>query len=133
MAKVYKTKQRDIILRAMQQTPKQHVTAEELAAGLRAQGEDVGLATVYRNLDKLVYENRVLKYTLPGGNCACYQYLPEDECVSPHFHLLCTQCGHIQHLECSTVDQMAVHFAAEHHFALDTNKTVFYGVCKACK
>lgn len=132
MARVYKTKQKDLILQSMQNLPNQHITAEALAALLREGGEDIGLATVYRNLDKLVQEGLVLKYTLPNGMRACYQYMDNCKTAHLHFHLLCTQCGNIQHLECGEMDELAAHMLAQHHFTLDDKKTVFYGICATC-
>lgn len=128
----YKTKQRETILSALQRAPGGHVTAELLAEQLRAGGAEVGLATVYRNLDKLVCEGMVLKYSLPGGQRACYQYLGEAGEENHHSHLICTECGGVTHLSCGAVDEFAAHLGAEHGFALDRQRTVLYGHCAAC-
>jgi Fur family ferric uptake transcriptional regulator len=130
--KNYKTKQRDVILAAMQRLRGEHISAEDLAALLRSRGDDVGLATVYRNLDKLVGEGVVLKYTLTGGGAACYQYMPEDGEENAHCHLVCTVCGEVQHLHCTEVEDLAQHLAAGHNFALDRQRTVLYGRCAVC-
>lgn len=130
--KSYKTKQRDVILAALRALPQPHISAEDLAALLRQNGEDVGLATVYRNLDKLVQGGTVLKYALPGGGAACYQYLPEDTDAISHCHLICTACGQVQHLHCNEIDEFAQHLADGHCFSLDRQRTVLYGRCAAC-
>lgn len=133
MAKNYKTKQRNLILQTMQNLPQKHTTAEALVMLLREKGEEIGLATVYRNLDKLVQEGQVLKYTLPGGSSACYQYTGGGCKAAPlHFHLMCTHCGQVQHLECPAIEKLAQHFFNEHGFEIDEHNTVFYGACKNC-
>ncbi|MFV0412326.1 MAG: Fur family transcriptional regulator [Oscillospiraceae bacterium] len=130
--RMYKTKQRDLIMQTLRAIPQRHITAEDLAALLHENGEEVGLATVYRNLDKLVNEGLVLKYALPSGMRACYQYL--DDCAEHpfHFHLLCTGCGNISHLECTEADSLIAHLVASHHFQINRQKTVFYGLCRQC-
>ena len=129
----YNTKQKTVILRALHEAHNGHITAEELAALLRGRGEDVGLATIYRNLEKLVQEGLVLKYTMPGGLSACYQLLKgcgeEPHCC----HLVCTACGDVLHLACEEVDALESHLLGLHHFTLDRNKTVLYGRCPQCE
>lgn len=129
--KQYRTKQKDLILHCLQQMPEQHVCADDIVQALREQGEDVGTATVYRNLDKLVKEGVLLKYTLPDGLKACYQY---DSCSHHHLHchVICTGCGEVEHLQCSEVDSLASHLLASHGFELDKQKTVLYGLCEKC-
>lgn len=128
----YKTKQRDLILQAMQQEAGRHFTAEALADTLRQRGAEVGLATVYRNLDKLVGEGVVLKYTLPDGMKACYQYMGGCGAQPSHCHLVCSGCGEVEHLSCNEVDALAQHLTGSHAFVLDRQKTVLYGRCAHC-
>lgn len=129
--KSYKTKQRDVIINALRQL-NGHTTAEALVAHLHQNGQVVGLATVYRNLDKLVNEGAVLKYTLPEGLSACYQYLDACGGEKGHSHLICTQCGGVTHLACEAVNTFATHLQQQHGYVLDKHKTVFYGRCARC-
>lgn len=130
--KAYKTKQRRCILQALQALPGQHATAEALCDFLKNEGEEVSLATIYRNLDKLVNEDVIIKYTLPDGMRACYQYLGECEHSTCHCHVICTGCGSVSHLECTGVDWLATHLLEEHQLVLDVQKTVLYGLCAKC-
>ena len=129
--KSYKTKQKDLILTCLQNAKGQHVSAEDIVLLLKAQGKEVGTATVYRNLDKLVNEGVVLKYTLPGSLKACYQY---GNCTQEkmHCHVICTSCGEVEHLSCDEVDILASHMLSAHRFRLDKHQTIFYGVCEKC-
>lgn len=130
--KPYKTKQKELITQALQTFPNQHATAEDLLDYLKSNGKDIGFTTIYRNLDKLVNDGHVLKYTLPDGSKACYQYLTQCDDEHIHSHVICTGCGKISHLECGAVDTLASHLLKEHSIILDTQKTVFYGLCKDC-
>lgn len=130
--KPYKTRQGELILKALENSPEQHATAEDLLAYLKTQGETIGFATVYRNLDKFVNEGAVLKYSLPDGTSACYQLLQNCSDDHHHFHVICTGCGKVSHLECNEVDALVAHLSQHHHIAINTQKTVFYGLCENC-
>lgn len=130
--KIYKTRQRQRILQALQALPSRHATAEDVLDYLKAQDEEVGIATIYRNLDKLVNEGLVLKYTLPDGVRACYQFLDSCDEQKSHCHVICTECREVSHLECKQMELLASHLLEEHHLLLDHKKTVLYGLCTAC-
>ena len=50
---VYTTKQQQAVLHCLEQRPEEALTATDLAADLREAGHPVGLATIYRQLEKL--------------------------------------------------------------------------------
>lgn len=127
----YRTKQRDRILNCLQ-NHREHVTAEQVREYLKAEGESVGQTTIYRNLDKLVEEGTVLKYASAGGLGACYQYVGQSGHSPDHYHLICTGCGQVIHLECRYLDELSAHIREEHQFSFDKFKTVLYGHCSRC-
>lgn len=129
----YRTKQRELILTCLQRNQSQHITVEELLARLKEEGASIGQTTVYRNLDKLVKEGVVIRYTPPAlGMSACYQYIGEREELLPGCHLVCTDCGQTTHLQCDYLHNLSEHMKNDHDFNLDHHKTVLYGLCKNC-
>jgi len=124
----YKTRQSSIILSYLQ-AEHGHVTAASLTAHLREKGEAIGTATVYRQLDKLVDMGLVRKYITDKG--ACYQYAGNG--CDEHFHLKCTQCDTLFHVDCSFLSDLAPHILAHHGFTVDNRRTVMYGLCAKCK
>ena len=60
-------------------------------------GRPVGTATVYRNLEKLMEEGIVAKYSADPSDSACFSYIGSgEECCHPVcFHLKCQKCGHL--------------------------------------
>lgn len=130
MADAYRTKQRQRILDCLTANSHYHITAEDVEAYLRARGEAVGKTTIYRYLEKLVSEGRVRKF-ITDGESACFQYVSEGGCQE-HFHLKCTGCGRLIHLECSYLSQVERHIFQEHHFTIHSGRTVFYGQCADC-
>lgn len=132
MRSKYNTKQREKILKFLQENKNSNTTAEEIINFFNSIGEKVGKATVYRYLNNLVDENIVKKYMLEHKNCSCYQYIGDHNCEE-HFHLKCEKCDKIIHLECEEFNSIQSHIFNEHNFELDRCKTVLYGVCKECK
>ena len=131
-AEGYKTKQRSGIEAVLKQTEGRHFTADGLILMLTKNGFNVGRTTVYRCLDRMVSEGRVRRYAQADGGSACYQYVSENSECAEHFHLKCTRCGKLFHIECETMNHLSQHILNEHGFKVDNFKTVLYGVCKEC-
>ena len=131
--KNYHTRQRDVILSCMREEGGAHFTAGDIALKMQNRGEGVGLATIYRLLDKMVEEGQIRKFITGSGNPACYQ-LPEteNEACRHHYHLKCGKCGRLFHVECEHIDEFTAHLLEEHGFQVDHSKTVFYGLCREC-
>lgn len=128
----YKTRQRELILEVLIQNKQHHIIADDVFENLRKNGNNVGKSTVYRYLDKLVSEGRVRKFTVGEGSSACYQYLDSPQDCTNHYHLKCTKCKKLIHVECSQLEGISSHILKSHNFAVDTSKTVLYGICGNC-
>ena len=130
--KSYQTRQKELILSCLQDNAYRHVTAEMIVAYLKEQGEPVGQTTVYRHLERLVQANTVVKLAGLEGASACYQYMGQPDNHRNHYHLVCSGCGRVIHLDCREMDGLQQHMLAEHRFILDSFKTVLYGRCESC-
>ena len=127
----YTTKQQQAILSALSRRRQELFSAGELAEELRAGGFPVGLATIYRQLEKLERSGQIHKVNTEEG--ALYQYCDRDggrhrDC----FLLRCESCGRIQHLDCSHLGSLYTHLEQEHHFVIDPRRTLFSGLCSTC-
>jgi len=105
------------------------VTAREVAESLRREGHTVGLATVYRQLEKLEEAGLVHKASTEDG--ALYQYCGR-EAGRDCFLLKCRGCGRLLHLDCSHLEPLYDHLERRHHFVIDPRATVFTGLCDVC-
>lgn len=132
-AKGYKTKQRSRILEFLIENKERHVRVEEVTDWLREHGGSVGKSTVYRYLDKLVEQGEVRRYHLAEGMGACYQYGGGQEACHCHYHMKCTGCGRLFHVECEQLGGLTAHIEKDHDFVIDLSKTVFYGLCSSCQ
>ena len=129
MSVTYMTRQQRAVLAGVQRSPEGCATAAELAEQLHAQGQAIGLTTVYRQLERLAQQGLVHKVVTDAG--AYYQYCPahdEGNC----FLLKCERCGAIRHLDCSHLGELYQHLEREHHFRIDPRRTLFYGLCESC-
>ena len=127
----YKTKQRERLDELVKRLGDKHFTADDADRLLRADGEAVGKATIYRYLERLVSEGALKKFASDDGKCACYQYIEGKNC-GEHFHLKCTECGKVIHLECDRMNELAMHLLRMHGFYIDCSKTILCGKCSDC-
>lgn len=103
-----------------------------LLHGLPRRAARSGQATVYRTIDRLAASGELRKYIVDGSTAACYQKSGGKTGCREHFHLKCEGCGRLIHVECDELAKIASHMEKEHGFAVDSSKTVFYGICREC-
>ena len=120
----YNTKQKSVILEFLKEN-KRHYTARELAEILK---DKASTATVYRQLESLVDSGLVRKFIT--GDSALYQY--GEECEGSHFHLKCTKCDTLYHVDCSFLSELSTHIKSHHNFTVDNCRTIMYGICENC-
>lgn len=82
------TKQRKIVYDIMRESDG-HMTAEEVYKSAKVRMPKIGIATVYRNLNKLVDDGMLSKIDL-GNDSITY-----DITTVLHAHLVCSRCGKI--------------------------------------
>lgn len=129
----YKTRQKEAILSFFKENSNRHLTAADIINQINSTGENIGTATVYRYLDRLVEKGTIRKYFVDEKLGACYQYNEDNRECGHHFHLKCIECGKLIHLDCSHLQSISDHIFSEHDFVIDNSRTVFYGRCKNCE
>ncbi len=130
----YVTKQRELLLAYLRTVPGKHVTVSDICDYFSPNDAAIGQTTIYRQLDKLVDEGLVNKYTFDGGSPACFEYTAEDAHVGvgPCYHCKCVQCGKLIHLHCDDIQELQTHLLEHHGFRMSPVRTVFYGLCETC-
>ena len=126
----YITKQQQAVLHCLEQRAEEALTAAELSEDLHKAGESVGLATIYRQLERLEQAGRIHKIRTADG--ACYQFCPHGGEDQDCLLLRCKTCGKVQHLECSHLHELYAHLESEHNFRIDSRHTVLIGLCRDC-
>lgn len=129
----YKTKSKQAIIDYLKENVEKTVTVEDIKIYLNKEGNAVNITTIYRFLDKLEKENRLLKYVTDDGKKASYRYVEADSECHEHLHLQCSCCGKIVHLNCEYMDGIIEHISKNHNFDLTCDNSVLYGKCKECQ
>lgn len=103
-------------------------SAQEIHAMLRARGERVGLATVYRTLQGLAQAAEVDMLRSADGEVV-YRRCKSGE---HHHHLVCRTCGRTVEVAGPAVERWAEKVAAEHGFAEVSHTLEVFGTCASC-
>ncbi len=105
-----------------------HFTAEELLDRLRAHGEHVSRASVYRTLGLLVDGRFVETREFRRGQMMYEAVLGRHH----HDHLICTVCGKIVEFENEEIEALQDAVAKQHRFTLEHHSLRLYGRCGRC-
>jgi len=118
------TRQRKLILDALKGRT-DHPTAEQLYHELRARGQSVSLATVYRTLRALAREGLLRELHGHGPD----RFDPD---TSPHYHFRCRSCGRVYDVAVpyrTDLDQVQVGPG----FVVTSHEITWEGICPACR
>lgn len=105
------------------------LSAQDLHARLRTQGQSVGLATVYRTLQAMVTDGDVDMMRTGDGE-AVYRRCSSG---SHHHHLVCRSCGRTVEVEGPAVERWADKIGAENDFSDVVHTLEIVGTCSGCQ
>ena len=128
----YSTPSRKRILEYLEKNKNRTVTAADIENYLIEKECAVNKTTIYRFLDKLIIEKKIVKYAAEKGKKATFQYIEDGHHCEKHLHLQCIKCGRIFHLECEFMDEIAAHIQSEHGFFIECKRSIIYGTCREC-
>ena len=120
------TRQRGDLL-GLLETVDEFMTAQEIHALLQQRGSSVGLATVYRNLAKLVEQREIDTVTAPSGEIR-YRSCSKTH----HHHITCERCGHTVEIELADIESICASAAKRHDFTSVQHTVEIIGICKNC-
>lgn len=112
------------ILELLENAEHHHMSAEDVYKTLLDQGEDVGLATVYRVLTQFEQAGIVERHNFEN-NLSVFEISQEQH----HDHIVCDVCGKIVEFHNAIIEEEQKKVAAQHGFKLSAHSLVLYGVC----
>lgn len=112
------------IINLFETSRERHLTAEEVYRLLRADGFDIGLATVYRVLTQFEQAGLLMRHHFESGK-AVFE-LNEG---SHHDHLVCMQCGRVEEFYDAEIEKRQHKIAAERGFAITEHALYLYADC----
>lgn len=109
------------ILAVLENAQNRHLTAEDIYRLLLDQGEDIGLATVYRVLTQFEAAGLVLKHHFESG-----QSVYELDRGEHHDHMVDVDTGRIIEFESIEIEALQKRIAAEHGYEIEAHSLVLY-------
>ncbi len=126
---MYKTKQKSFIYDLLKQHKNQVLSAIEIKKYCDDNNQNIGLSTIYRILNNLCDENKLLKI-LRENKEAEYQLLNQD--CSNHIHIKCEKCGEIVHLDDKSTKKIIKNLDTNYHIKLSLVASTLMGLCNNC-
>lgn len=105
-----------------------HLSAEEISKNLAAEGDEIGLATVYRVLTQFEAAGLVIRHHFEGGISVF-----ELNQGGHHDHIVCVQCGRVEEFQDETIERLQNEIAQRKNFVLTDHSLCLYGICSDCQ
>lgn len=122
------TPQRAVVLEVMTGNQGKHLSAEDVFNEAKAKYPNIGIATVYRTLEKLAGLNILYKTVFEGGRYR-YELAASDE--HQHHHIICLACGAISEVEDDLLHILEKRLE-DKGFRVVDHELKFYGYCPRC-
>lgn len=116
------------ILAFMEQAKPHHLSAESIHQQLKEQGDDVGLATVYRVLIQFEAAGLIRRHHFEGDFSVF-----EIEQGHHHDHMVCERCGIVKEFYDETIEKRQVEIAHASGFSMTEHHHTIYGICQHCE
>lgn len=116
------------MLQLLMDGEKRHWRAEELFQTLRADGVEIGLATVYRILTQFEKVGLIHKHRFEEEH-AVFEFAE----LLHHDHLVCIQCGKVEEFIDPVIEARQRVIAENAQFILTSHALNLFGICVGCR
>lgn len=103
-----------------------HPSADEIYQRVRKTIPHISLGTVYRNLQRLVAEDKIRMLVL-GGRIARY-----DPMLGEHDHFICQRCGRVEDVLLERDRQETLAPLMDEGFTVTAHSMAIQGLCRRC-
>lgn len=118
------SRQRELIYEAVLRSD-QHPTAEMVFQWLKPENPSLSLGTVYRNLNLLTEEGRLVRMPFPVERY--------DADTRRHVHFHCDKCGGVFDMELPYDPRLDEQACRESAHQVTGHRMMFHGLCVHCK
>ena len=109
------------ILQILEDSNERHLSAEDVYKTLLGQGEEVGMATVYRVLTQFEAAGLVMRHNFDSG----HSVFELDHGVH-HDHMVCLKTGKVIEFKNEEIERLQKEIANSHGFELVEHSLVLY-------
>ena len=114
----------ELFHKAQERESSRHLGAEDVYRQLQRDGDNIGLATVYRVLQQFEQAGLLERHVFDSGKSVFE--LNEGQ---HHDHLVCLQCGHVEEFCDSVIEKRQASIAREKQFAVKAHSLCLYADC----
>lgn len=112
------------ILNLFEQSSVRHLSAEDVYKELLTEGEDIGLATVYRVLTQFEQAGLLERHHFESGK-AVFELKSDGH----HDHLVCLQCGRVEEFYDAEIEKRQKDIAKDRGYKLQEHSLSLYADC----
>ncbi len=105
------------------------LTAQEIFDELRAEGRQVGIASIYRVLDLLTEKSLLQRIDLGAGTA---RYEPVHASGQHHHHLVCAACGKVEAFADEKLERALHEVEGKTGYSVAGHDVVLRGTCRTC-
>ena len=109
------------ILEVLERSAENHLSAEDIYKNLITNGEDVGLATVYRVLTQFESAGIVMRHNFESGH-SVYEITPDDH----HDHMVCLETGDVIEFHDEIIEKQQEKIVSEMGYEIVDHSMVLY-------
>ncbi len=116
------------ILEFLEVSNVRHQSAEDIYRALMDDGEEIGLATVYRVLTQFEAAGLVERHHFEGG-----QAVFELNEKGHHDHIVCVSCGKVEEFYDEMIENRQREVASSKGYEVTDHSLTLYGKCPGCQ
>lgn len=113
------------ILTLFENSRERHLSADDVYRELLNEGEDIGLATVYRVLTQFETAGLLVRHHFESGKA-----IFELNSGTHHDHLVCIQCGRVEEFYDPEIERLQDKAAEERDFKVRDHSLYLYVECQ---
>lgn len=113
------------ILTLFEKSEQRHLSADDVYRELLKEGEDIGLATVYRVLTQFESAGLLMRHHFESGKAVF-----ELNSGSHHDHLVCIQCGRVEEFCEPEIERLQDQVAESRQFKIRDHSLYLYADCQ---
>jgi Fe2+ or Zn2+ uptake regulation protein len=106
------------------------MTAQQILDYVRKTYPDIGLDTIYRNVNLLITLGVVAQINIPGKDGNLFELM---DGTSHHHHAVCIRCGKTECLDFCPIDDQEIEQLERNGFTLVSHSLQFFGYCRSCQ
>lgn len=127
------TKQKLIFKQFLENNRDREMTVAEMSELLESSGIKLGIATLYRAVNRLEADGVLVRVVNGSVSKTSYKYTGADNSVRSIHRVFCTSCGKTAELGLKFTEKIDMSVSDTTGFSISDHQMMFYGLCSDCK